>query len=65
MNEVYNQYPMESCIWLPRTNYTICPFMEFWLIILYQLVPGMIFDIGLTLTKSDKRFVFYIYNLLK
>lgn len=56
-NVAYAEMPWEKSVWMPRTNYTSCPFMEFWLLIMYQLVPGVIIDTYLSLTGNTKRYI--------
>lgn len=62
MGLAYKQFPWQKTIWMPRTNYTICPFMELMTIILYQAIPGFIFDSFLIVIKSNKRFVIVFYG---
>lgn len=60
MHNAYKNFPWESTVWLPRLNYTICPAMEVYSFIMYQAIPGFMFDAILKITKSKKRFVKHI-----
>lgn len=51
----YQKFPWIKAVWLTRTNYTMCPFMGLYYTIVYQVLPGIIFDIFLRITGSKDR----------
>lgn len=49
------EMPSEKSLWLPCVNTTSTRFMEFIYIIMYHVVPGLLFDTGFWLSRSTMR----------
>ncbi|XP_031634319.1 fatty acyl-CoA reductase wat-like [Contarinia nasturtii] len=55
MRDMLIMYPTTKSIWCHLTNTTRYRIMEFFLVILYHAIPGLIFDFVLKFTKNPRR----------
>lgn len=49
------EYPANQSMWIPAPSTTKCRFMEFFYVMLYHAIPGVIFDIYLKIIKNPRR----------
>lgn len=55
MTEAYQQYPWNKTIWYPRTNYSNSQLVQIYMTLMYQFIPGCIFDSILWMVRRDIR----------
>lgn len=55
MYDLLTEYPTQKSIWLHRTSTTKYRLVEFFLVIFYHAIPGLLFDFFLTFTKNPRR----------
>lgn len=51
----YYQYPWKKSVWRCCTNMTLCPLVQLYSTIVYQVIPGFLFDMGLWIRGSKDR----------
>lgn len=55
MRDMLIQYPTNKSIWCHLTNTTRYRIMEFFLVIFYHAIPGLVYDAVLKYTKNERR----------
>lgn len=55
MRDMLLQYPTTKNIWIHLPNTTRYRIMEFFLVIFYHAIPGLLFDFVLQFTKNPRR----------
>lgn len=55
MRDMYMQYPIAKSIWCHLTNTTRYRIMEFFLVIFYHAIPGLLYDSVLKFTDNPRR----------
>lgn len=53
--KAYYQFPWVKSVWRSCINMTMCPMMQFYATIVYQVIPGFLLDAGLRVRGSKDR----------
>lgn len=49
------EYPANQSMWIPTPSTTKYRFLEFFYVMMYHAIPGVLFDIYLKITKNPRR----------
>lgn len=53
--KAYYKFPWKKSVWRTCTNMTMCPVVQVYSTIVYQVIPGLLFDTGLWVRGSKDR----------
>lgn len=61
----YGKNPWLKTVWLPSRNWTMCPVIEFYNIIMYQLIAGQLTDCMLSIVGRKERLRWYRWSYIQ